>query len=195
MQTSDEVSESNRPQREELRGLDWSKLIARFGVGVENFDRRVLELDDAALDTAFRAESNVGRWPARVLLGHLADAEVLFTERMRKIVAEDAPILPNWDEHAFIDSGVYGTPDTGSSYPIGAFIATVHTLRAWMSEWLATVDDAQQQRRGMHPLRGEMSLRDVLEYDVWHLEHHAWFLARKIEVLMPGGCGAGASES
>ena len=32
----------------------------------------------------------VGRWPIRVLLGHLADAELVFVHRMRRAVGEAA---------------------------------------------------------------------------------------------------------
>lgn len=169
------------PAREELKGLSNQALVARFKIGVERFDRRVVELDDSELDTAFRPEANVGRWPIRVLLGHLADAELAFVQRMRRVVAEDGAILQAWDENAFIDSGMYGTPETGAKYPVGGFIATVHTLRQWTGEWLATLGDDKFARVGLHSERGEQSLRTILEYDVWHLEHHGWFLNKKVE--------------
>jgi hypothetical protein len=157
-----------------------TELLARFRVGVERFDRRVLTLMDSQLDTAFQPEGGVGRWPARVLLGHLADAEVAFVHRMRRCVAEDGPLFSVWDENAFIDSGLYGTPETGPKFPIGGFIATIHTLRAWTGEWLTTLPESAFQRRAMHPERGEQSLRLILAYDTWHLEHHAWFLNLKV---------------
>ena len=123
--------DSTPPQRSALAPLSVADLIARFKVGVENFDRRVFELPDDALDTAFLPDAGVGRWPCRVLLGHLADAELLFVSRMRKVVGEERPILAVWDEEAFIDHQMYGAPGTGHRHPIGAFVATIHTLRQW----------------------------------------------------------------
>jgi hypothetical protein len=171
------------PKREELAPLAPDSLIARFAIGVENFDRRVVGLDDSALDTAFLPDAGVGRWPCRVLLGHLADAELAFVHRMRRIVAEDGPVLAAWDEDAFIDAGLYGRPGNSSRFPVGAFIAAIHTLRQWTAQWLSTLDDDAWSRRGLHTQLGPLSLRTVLEYDTWHLEHHAWLLNRKVERL------------
>jgi hypothetical protein len=173
------------PSRHALAGLSPAALIDRFAVGVERFDARVLKMRDADLDTAFLPGAGVGTWPCRVLLGHLADAEMLFVQRMRKVVGEDHPVLQPWDEQAFLDLNMYGTPETGARYPVGAFVATIHTLRQWTSGWLRTLNDAQWQRTGLHPERGEQSVRVILEYDTWHLEHHAWYLNKKVRRLVP----------
>ncbi len=171
------------PSREEFAALSEVELIERFAIGVERFDRRVLELDHAALDTAFRPEAGVGRWPCRVLLGHLADAELVFVHRLRRVVAEDGPLLAVWDEEAFIDHGLYGGPEDGPRHPIGAFIAAIHTLRQWTAPWLRTLRPAQWTRRAMHPQRGEQTTRVILELTTWHLEHHAWYLNAKVARL------------
>jgi hypothetical protein len=170
------------PTRGELcAGLSNRQLVDRYRVGVERFDRRVFELDDSELDTAFLPDAGVGRWPVRVLLGHLADAELAFVQRMRRVVAEENPILQPWDENAFIDSGMYGLGEkTGGNYPIGAFIAATHTLRQWTAQWLGTLNDQAFARKGLHTQNGEQSLRTILEYDTWHLEHHAFLLNKKI---------------
>lgn len=168
------------PQREELTGLDHAALIDRYAIGVERFDRRVLELEHSELDTAFRPDAGVGRWPARVLLGHLADAELVFVHRMRRVVAEDGPLLAAWDEEAFIDRGLYGGAEEGPRHPIAAFIATVHTLRQWTAPWLRTLQPPAWGRRAMHPQRGEQTTRVILEYATWHVEHHAWYLNAKV---------------
>ena len=172
------------PQREEVGALSMVELIARYRLGVENFDRRVFELTDAQLDTPFRPESGVGLWPARVLLGHLADAEVPSVYRMRRVVAEERPVLEAWDEQAFIDAGMYGGVEGGAKSPIGGFIATIHTLRQWSGEWLVTLADAAWSRSGLHTQAGEQSLRDLVDKAVWHLEHHAWYLNQKVALFL-----------
>lgn len=172
-----------QPTLAALAPLSNTDLVKRFAIGIEHFNPGLLKLDDRALDTAFRPEAGVGRWPVRVLVGHLADAELGFIHRLRRIAAEEHPLLQPWDENAFIDAGLYGTPETGPCYPVGAFIATIHTLRKWTAEWLATLPDAAFARKGLHAVNGEQTLRTILEYDTWHLEHHAWFLNRKLERL------------
>ena len=167
-------------------------LLARYTLSIEQFDRRVVQLKDDQLDMAFLPDANgggVGRWPVRVLLGHLADAELAFVFRMRLIVAEDHPVLTPWDENAFIDNDLYGlTPAPGAPrLSIGGPIATIHTLRKWHSEWLRSLKPGvggQWERTGLHPERGEQSVRTILAYDTWHLENHAWFLNAKVEKFL-----------
>ncbi len=173
----------------EIAALDHAALIQRYALGIEQFDRRLATLDNPAVDTAFLAGSDVvspdgsrealGTWPIRVLLGHLADAELAFVHRMRRIVAEDRPLLAAWDENAFIDAGLYNGP----AHPIGAFIAAIHTLRRWTAPWLGTLNQAQWMRVGLHPQRGEQTVRRVADYATWHVEHHNRFLNRKVARL------------
>mgnify|MGYP000198940524 CR=1 FL=1 len=178
------------PKIEDLLGLGNQDLISRFSIGVEGFDRRVVELTDSQVDTAFLPEAGVGRWPVRVLIGHLADAELVFVHRMRRAVAEDNPLLAVFDEQAFIDAGLYGSVATPQNPPaqarpgpkpaVGGFIATIHTLRRWTTEWLSSLISTQWERGALHPERGPLTVRRIVEYDTWHLENHAWYLNRKI---------------
>ncbi|MFN7374604.1 MAG: DinB family protein [bacterium] len=176
-----------RPTRDALATLTHAQLIARYAPGVEAFDPRVLKLSDASLDTAFRPEANIGRWPCRVLLGHLCDAELVFTHRLRRVVGEDNPLFAAWDEEAFIDHALYGCaepgPNQSAKHPVAAFVAVIHSQRRWMTEWLGTLSDAQWQRKAMHPERGEQTTRVILEYATFHLEHHAWYLNAKVQRL------------
>jgi hypothetical protein len=178
-----------------MAGLSSDELIARYRMGLQSFDGRVFELSDEQLDMAFLPDAGVGRWPVRVLVGHLADAELAFSHRMRRAAAEEQPLLAMWDENAFIDAGLYA----GGQYPVGGFIAVIHTLRRWTAEWLATLSPEQLNRAAMHPERGPESVRRMVEMTTWHLEHHAAYLnAKMCKLLGPaaeapagGGCGAG----
>jgi hypothetical protein len=113
---------------------------------------------------------------------------------MRRTVSEDSPVLSVWDENAFIDAGLYAD----GRFPVGGFVAVLHTLRRWTSEWLSTLTPEQLARQAMHPERGPLTVRQMLGMTTWHFEHHAKFLNAKIcKMLGPapaasgGGCGAG----
>ena len=188
------------PKRELLFDLSDSDLVARFARSVEIFDRRVVQtrIDDAFLDMSFLPDAGVGRWSCRVLLGHLADAELLFVQRMRRVLAETNPVFWAWDEDAFVDSGIYGTELSATKLPVAGCIGTIYTLRRWLLDVLRTLPPDSFDRKGLHPERGEQTLRTILQYDVWHLEHHAWFLNRKLERVLgkspeklESGCGSG----
>jgi hypothetical protein len=77
-------------------------------MGSETLDKRVFQLSAEQVDQAFLPDAGVGRWPIRVLLGHLADAELAFVHRMRRVVGEDSPVFSVWDENSFIDANIYG---------------------------------------------------------------------------------------
>ena len=169
--------------------LSTGELIARYRWGVEHFDARLFHLTPEQLDQRFDPADGLGLWSCRELVGHLADAELAYTHRIRQITGEDNPIFANWDEHAYIDSGIYARTKPGG------FVATIYTLRVWTGELLETLDDTQWARKGMHPLRGEFTCRRIVEFATWHLERHAWFLNQKMLAMLgpipdapEGGC-------
>ena len=107
-------------------------------------------------------------------------------------------MLAIWDEDAFLDSGIYDGPGN----PAAAFVATIHTLRLWTGRWLVALSPDQLERRVLHPERGELTVRSIVEYAAWHLEHHGWFLRAKLDLLVGAaspaeaageGCGPGCA--
>lgn len=183
------MHEAMAPTLDQFLGLSHQELIQRFAVGIDAFDQRLGQLTSQQVDTAFLPEAGVGRWPVRVLLGHLADAELVFVHRMRRSVAEDNPLLAVFDEQAFIDSGLYGVVASEPGKPVavpahspsvGGFIAVIHTLRTWTTSWLSSLSPKQWERGCLHPERGPLTVRKIAEYDTWHLLHHAWYLNRKV---------------
>ncbi|MFM9958815.1 MAG: DinB family protein [Phycisphaerales bacterium] len=185
------INFAEKPILATFQAMPTAELVERYRRGTELIERRLLELSDEQLDTFFRPETELGRWSCRVLMGHLADAELVFVHRMRRAVAEEKPVLALWDENAFIDSGVYGGdgPGTGKARPVAAFVAVIHTLRMWHGEWLRTLSSDDWDRVCLHPERGEQSVRTILNYATWHHEHHLWYLRLKLDRLMGGASG------
>lgn len=189
---------------EALKALDWQDLVRRFAVGVEWFDPRLFHLPESDLDTPFKPESGAGQFPIRALVTHLADCDLVLLHRIRRAVSEETPMLGLFDHDAFLDGPLYG-PGTRSGVtsapPVAGSVAVLHTLRRWALDWLFDMDEATQNRSAMHPEKGAITVREILAYSTWHLEHHAKFLNAKIEHLlgplpeappMPeGGCGPG----
>lgn len=189
--------------------LPTPELIARYRRGVENFDRRLFALNAEQLGTAFLPGGGVGTWPVRVLLGHLADADLAQAHRMRRAVGEDHPVLSLWDAHSFIDNDVYGgrrgaseqdgeARDHQAMTVVGGCVAMIHTMRQWTGQWLGTLSEKQWAREALHPERGPVSVRTMTALMTWHLEHHARYLRAKLNRLVgpeametEGGCGGG----
>lgn len=190
--------------RDQIEQMEIPDLLRRYRYGVENFDSRVFKLDDAQLDMAFLADAGVGTWPIRVLLGHIADCELVYTHRMRRTVAEENPVLAVFDEQAMVDQNLYGLRrEPGEKAPeyssAGASIAVVHVTRMWTADWLRTLEPQAWTRKALHPENGPESVKRMVAKAVWHIEHHARFLTRKLDrmvgpVTSEGCCGGGGKS-
>ncbi len=192
-----------------FQALPLPELIERFRTGSHRLDPRLLHLTDEQLDRTFDRAAGAGAWSCRVLIGHLADADLVYAHRMRRTIGEDRPMLALFDEHAFIDAGLYAPALAGSPPPVASaeagiapagFVAVIHTLRLWGGQWLASLTEAQFERIALHPEQGEFPIRRQLEYVTYHLEHHGWFLTAKLndilgpakrDTIPPSGCGTG----
>lgn len=179
------------PCPEVFEGLDEHALVERYRLVIQRLDPRVLDLSDTELDRAWDPSSGVGAWACRSLLTHLMDTELLFTMRIRRVIAEDCPVFELWDEDAFERSRL-SRPGPGSLLmPAGALLAASHTLRQTLATVLVQLTPEDWSRRAMHPVRGEMTLRALVAYACWHFEHHAAFLNGKVTALR----GAGADPA
>lgn len=175
---------------EVFEALPDAELLMRYRHGLELMDQRIFELSDEQVSREFSPEAGAGLWPVRVLLGHLADADVAFTQWMRRAVAEDEPVVDSWNELAFIDSGMY------SKGTVAEFVAVIRSMRRWTGDWLATLSPEPMARQIVHKDAGAMSVRRLMVCAAWHLEHHGWYLnAKMARILGPrperGSCGAG----
>lgn len=177
-------TQHTEPDLDEIRSLPEASLIERYARGVDHLDARLLHADDEQLSTYFRPEAGVGRWSCRALVGHLADSEMVLVHRARRIVCEERPMLHYWDEDAFIDACVTDGSDDRPAPPVAGAVGTVHTLRLWTADWLRSIAPASWSRTGLHSESGEQSLRDIINYSTWHLEHHALFLRRKLDLML-----------
>lgn len=172
------------------------ELLNRYRNGTEQIPPSTLDLSDNQLDQTFNGDNDEGNWSIRQLLGHLMDADSINLLRMRKVFAEKGAILPDWDEHAFIDSGLYGPckiDPQREGQPAAAFVAMIHTTRQVAANWLGRLQEDDWKRAGLHPRRGEVTIRNILEFNTWHLDHHTVFLRRKLN-LMGVSCEKPAAE-
>jgi hypothetical protein len=199
-----------------FQALDWLPLVERYRVATHRLDPRVLDLSAEQLDRTFSgadAEA-VGAWSVRTVLGHLADAELVCTHRIRRIAAEDGVVLADWDHESFLTGGLYGpiearADDTSpaqaqhrarGSSP-AAFLGAIHALRLWTAQWLAGLPEAARERSALHPAEGERTLQGWVARFAWHFEHHAWFANAKVTTMLgapddapaapAAGCGPG----
>ena len=123
------------------------------------------------------AGPEVGKWSIHQVIVHLADAEFALADRVKRIIAEDNPVLLAWDENRFAQRLAY---DKQSASDAATLIALT---RKQLARVLRTLPADAFDRTGRHSERGPQSAADVLTMAVSHLERHLGFVRAKRKLL------------
>jgi uncharacterized damage-inducible protein DinB len=118
-----------------------------------------------------------GRWSTHHLLIHLADAETAFADRIRRILAQDEPLLLAWDENKFSANLHYDDQSAEDA------VIWIEVVRRQTARILRAASDADFERAGQHEERGQQTLLDVVSFANTHLDHHLEFIYEKREKL------------
>lgn len=138
---------------------------------------RDLSVEDLRRVPPADAGPEVGKWSIQQVIVHLADAEVAFADRIKRIIAEDDPVLQAWDENRFVERLAY---DEQSAKYAAILIALT---RKQVTSILRSLPDAAFARTGRHTQRGPQTVVDVLNYAVPHLERHLTFVRAKRDLM------------
>ena len=114
-----------------------------------------------------------GTWSVAELVAHVLDSDLVFADRMKRIIAEESPALTAFDEHAWIDKLL------SNDMPVEEAAILFAANRKWMSRILKSQDESAFARIGMHSEKGRQTLAEVLVYATNHLDHHLKFLYAK----------------
>ncbi len=117
--------------------------------------------------------TGAGAWTIAELMAHLLDTELVFAERMKRVIAEDNPTLVSFDENRWALRLSY--PDS----PVADAGSMIAMNRKWTSRILRTCSESDFARSGTHTEKGKMTLADLLAYVTNHLDHHLKFLYTK----------------
>ena len=107
-----------------------------------------------------------GSWPARQIVGHLADTEIAFAFRIRQCLAEDRHVIQPFDQDRWNDL----LPEADTARAFRMFAAVRETNLALVEN----VPESVLNKPVTHPERGDMTFRHVLAtiggHDINHLE-------------------------
>ncbi len=145
------TSESRPALIEQYRRGHAELLKALNGVTSEELDRRPTAAD----------------WTIRVIVHHLADSELIAAIRLRRLVAEDSPLIQGFDQE------VYARRLRYDSRPIESALLLIESARATTVELLRSLSEAEWQRAGIHSERGDYSAERWLELNSGHAHDHA----------------------
>ena len=139
--------------------------------------RDLLSLTSGGVADRLHRAPGVGEWSPRMVLAHLADAELVYSVRFRLMLTSSGPAdLSPFDEEAWVQR--FAELDQG---PRGS-LARWRPLREANLALLDSLDDDEWLLTGRHPTRGEMTVRQVCDllatHDREHLDQLRGALAR-----------------
>ena len=149
------------------------ELIERYAAGADVPAQAIVGLTEADL----QAFPIPGTWSIQQIVLHLMDSDLIGSDRMKRVAAEEHPTLIGYNETAFANR-------LGYEHLSIADAAEVFRLnRRMTAEILRRLRDADFERSGTHSEHGEVTLGELLSTYVQHLDHHLKFIRQKRSLL------------
>lgn len=120
-----------------------------------------------------RTPSPPGRWSVLEVVCHISDFELVYADRMKRVVAEERPTLFGGDPDLFAAKLAYGQRDLEEE------LAVIDSVRKQVTRFLRTLDATAFDRVGVHSDDGPLSLATLLKRIAGHIPHHVEFIRQK----------------
>jgi hypothetical protein len=157
----------------EMTHETWEQIVARFAAGGDRLREMAARFREDELD----ARPTPGRWSVREVVVHMQDSDAIGVDRMKRILAEEDPLVLNYDETA------YTARLHPEAQPLEDALLLFDVGRRQFARVLARLTDADLARTGRHSVDGVISLRDMVVKYCKHLDHHLAILAQKRKTL------------
>jgi hypothetical protein len=118
-----------------------------------------------------------GKWSTLEVVCHLVDSEQAWVHRMKRVIAEDRPLLIGYDESRFSQTLGYQNRDVEQE------LALLDGMRRQMASVLRALPAAAWSRTGVHTERGLITLQEMLALETEHVPHHVNFIYEKRRAL------------
>jgi DinB superfamily len=106
-------------------------------------------------------------WTLREIVHHVADSEMIAAIRLRRLLAEEAPVIQSFDQELYARRLRYDIR------PIEAASLAIDAARRTTVELLDMLGEGQWQRLGTHTERGVYTPERWLELNAGHAHDHA----------------------
>jgi hypothetical protein len=118
-----------------------------------------------------------GKWSTLEVVCHLADSDQAWAHRMKRVIAEERPLLIGYDESRFASALAYHERDLEEE------LAAVEQTRRQLARILRKLPSAAWARAGVHSERGLLTLEEHVKLETEHIPHHVKFIMEKRKAL------------
>lgn len=106
------------------------------------------------------------KWSIHQILIHVTDSEISATPRLKKVLAEDEPILVSFDQDAWANTLSYDLLDREQ------YLHLFKLLRTSMQPILDNLTSEQSRRVGIYIDQERFTFKQLLEFRVQHVRDH-----------------------
>jgi len=149
------------------------KLIEHYAAGGEKLSLAIRALTREDLLAVPPADANVGKWSIQQVVIHCMDSDLIATDRLKRMIAEDNPSIIGYDENKFVQNLFYDEQDAEIA------VQLVDLNRKQFARVLRKLPDAALQRKGTHNERGVQTAGKYIQFTIEHLDHHLKFIHAK----------------
>jgi hypothetical protein len=149
------------------------ELISQYETGYEEVVKSLEEFPDDQLS----ARPLPGKWSAREIVQHLADSEMNAAIRLRRLLAEERPVIHAYDQDDYALRLNYNERDMAPA------LESLRSSRATTAQLLARMTDEDWQREGWHPEIGLYTIENWLKIYAVHAHNHASQIRRLKEAI------------
>ncbi|MEI8017449.1 MAG: DinB family protein [Schlesneria sp.] len=153
--------------------MNLQELIAKYDHGPTQLRDAISGLSSIQL----RIPAPPGAWSVLQIVCHIADFELVYADRMKRVVAEDRPTLFGGDPDVFAAKLAYSQRNLEEELDV------IMSVRREVSRFLKTLSPDDFERTGQHSADGPLSLMRLLERIAGHIPHHVDFIERKKKTL------------
>jgi len=137
-------------------------LIEEYGRGYAMLREAIEGLAEEEL----RYKPAPDKWSIHQILIHVTDSEISSTSRLKKVLAEEEPILISFDQDAWANNLGYDQMDREQH------LLLFKLLRSSMQTILDNLTSDQSERVGVYVDQGRFTFKQLLEYRVEHVRDH-----------------------
>lgn len=120
-----------------------------------------------------------GKWSIRHTIQHLSDSELIFSYRVRMVLAHDKPPIQGYDQDLWAGRLHYDSVDATMA------LAEFSVMRQANVRLFRTITPAERERVGIHSERGEESVAYMLRLYAGHDLLHLRQIERIRNVVAP----------
>ena len=149
------------------------ELIEKYAAGGEQLSLAIRGLTREDVLAVPAPDANVGKWSIQQVVIHCMDSDLIATDRLKRMIAEENPQLIGYDENRFVKNLYY------DEQPADLAVQIVDLNRKLFAHVLRKLPGPVAERKGTHNERGVITVGKYLQSTVEHLEHHIKFIHAK----------------